>query len=103
MIKTGLRKINLAYSCISFADIAAKLHLESKEVAEGAVAKAIADGVINASIDHDGGFMHAQASLDIYGTQQPAAAFHKRIGFCTDITHQAIRVCLPLCCLPLFR
>ena len=39
VIRMGLRKINVAYSCISFQDIADKLHLESAEVAEGVVAK----------------------------------------------------------------
>ena len=41
VIKTGLRKINLSYSRISFEDICTKLHLESVEDAEFIVAKVI--------------------------------------------------------------
>eukprot|EP01114_Cavostelium_apophysatum_P001766 TRINITY_DN1153_c0_g1_i2.p1 TRINITY_DN1153_c0_g1~~TRINITY_DN1153_c0_g1_i2.p1 ORF type:complete len:427 (-),score=88.81 TRINITY_DN1153_c0_g1_i2:342-1622(-) len=39
VIKAGLRKINLSYSRISFADVCSKLHLESKEDVEFIVAK----------------------------------------------------------------
>lgn len=39
MIKTGLRKINIAYSRISFADICSKLRLESVDDVEFIVAK----------------------------------------------------------------
>lgn len=91
VIRMGLRKINVAYSCISFQDIADKLHLESTEVAEGVVAKAIADGVINASIDHERGFMHTQENIDLYSTQQPSDSFHRRIEFMVDIHHQAVK------------
>ncbi len=55
VIKTGLRKINLSYSRISFADICAKLRLDSAADAEYIVGKAIRDGVIDATIDHAGG------------------------------------------------
>lgn len=51
VIKTGLRKINLAYSRISIQDICHKLHFESEEEAEYIIAKAISDGVIEATID----------------------------------------------------
>lgn len=54
--------------------------------------QAIADGVIKATIDHDGGFMRASQSADVYATQQPTAQYHKRITFCSDIHQQAIRV-----------
>jgi 26S proteasome regulatory subunit N3 len=53
VIKTGLRNIATAYSNISLATIAAKLNLASVEDAEAIVAKAIRDGVISATIDHD--------------------------------------------------
>lgn len=39
VIKAGLRKISMAYSSISFDDIARKLGLENERVAEGVVAK----------------------------------------------------------------
>jgi 26S proteasome regulatory subunit N3 len=58
VIKTGLRKINVAYSRISLADVCTKLHLDAGvEDAEFIVAKAIRDGVIDATIDHAGGYI----------------------------------------------
>ena len=52
VIKFGLRKINLSYSKISLQDVTHKLGLESIQDTECIVAKAIRDGVIDASIDH---------------------------------------------------
>jgi 26S proteasome regulatory subunit N3 len=45
----------LAYSCISLADVAARLHIPSVDDTECIVAKAIRDGAIDAIIDHDKG------------------------------------------------
>ena len=56
--------------------------------------QAIADGVINASIDNEKGYIHAQENTDVYSTQQPTATFHKRIEFMVDIHHQAVKVIL---------
>lgn len=53
VIKFGLKKMNISYSKISLADIASKLSLESVEETEQIVAKAIRDGVIDATINHD--------------------------------------------------
>lgn len=92
VIKTGLRKINLAYSRISLADVCAKLHLDAGvDDAEFIVAKAIRDGVIDATIDHAGGFMQSRESGDIYSTQEPHTAFHRRITFCLDIHNEAVK------------
>ena len=52
VIKTGIRRISIAYSKISLSDIAQQLALDSPEDAEFIVAKAIRDGVIDAQIDH---------------------------------------------------
>lgn len=60
MIKTGVRMINLSYSRISLADIANKLQLDSAEDAEFIVAKAIRDGVIDANIDHQEGYIRSK-------------------------------------------
>ena len=53
VIKAGLRKINLSYSRISFADISLKLNLPKNTDVEFIVAKGIRDGVLNAKIDHE--------------------------------------------------
>ncbi|CAN7981382.1 26S proteasome non-ATPase regulatory subunit 3 [Ixodes scapularis] len=91
VIKTGVRMINLSYLRISLADVAQKLQLDSPEDAEFIVAKAIRDGVIEASIDHDQGYMQSKENMDIYCTREPQAAFHQRICFCLDIHNQSVK------------
>lgn len=91
VIRTGLRRINLAYSRISLADVAQKLCLASKEDAECIVAKAIRDGAIDAIIDHEGGFLQSRDVADVYSTAEPQSAFHARIAFCLDIHNDAIK------------
>jgi len=91
VIKTGLRKINLAYTRISFEDICTKLHLDSPDDAEFIVAKAIRDGVINATINHEGRYIQSKENLDVYSTQEPQAAYHKRIKFCLRTHNEAVK------------
>merc|ERR1712032_1077199 len=90
VIKTGLRKINVAYSRIALKDICEKLHLESVKDTEFIVTKAIKDRVIDASIDHENGFLKSRETRDIYSTQEPLEAFHKRINFCLNIHNDAV-------------
>ena len=54
--------ISLSYSRISLADIAEKLSLESTQDAEYIVAKAIKDGVIEAVINHEEGYVQSRVS-----------------------------------------
>jgi len=91
VIKTGLRKINLSYSRISLADISAKLQLENAEDVEFIVAKAIKDGVIDAVINHEKGFIQSRENQDIYSTREPQQAFHKRITFCLHTHNEAVK------------
>jgi len=91
VIKTGVRMINLSYSRISLADIAQKLLLDSPEDAEFIVAKAIRDGVIEATIDHEQGYVQSKETVDIYSTREPMTAFHQRITFCLDIRNQSVK------------
>lgn len=90
VIKTAIRSIGLSYSRISPADIAKKLGIDSKEDAEFIVAKAIRDGVIEASLDPEG-FMRSKESTDIYSTREPQLAFHQRITFCLDLHNQSVK------------
>lgn len=60
VIKTGIRMISLSYSKISLRDICIKLHLDSEEDAQFIVAKAIRDGVIDATLDHNRGYMKSK-------------------------------------------
>lgn len=91
VIKTGIRMISLSYSRISLADIAEKLQLDSAEDAEYIVAKAIRDGVIEATIDHEQGFMRSKENIDIYATREPQEAFHQRVLFCLDLYTQSVK------------
>ena len=60
VLKFGLKKLNISYSKISLKDIQNKLGLENIDETEQIVAKAIRDGVIEAYIDHDKGFMQSK-------------------------------------------
>ncbi|XP_052389573.1 26S proteasome non-ATPase regulatory subunit 3 isoform X1 [Carassius gibelio] len=91
VIKTGVRMISLSYSRISLADIAQKLQLDSPEDAEFIVAKAIRDGVIEASINHERGYVQSKETMDIYSTREPQLAFHQRISFCLDIHNMSVK------------
>merc|ERR1719321_1775074 len=71
VIKTGLRSINLSYSRISLQDICTKLGLDSEEDAAGVVAKAIVDGVIDATIDYDAKCVSSQGKHDVYASCEP--------------------------------
>ena len=91
IIKTGIRAINLSYSCISLEDVALKLQLESAEDAEYITGKAIRDGVINASIDHVNGCVRSKELLDVYSTNEPQQVFHQRIEFCLNIYNDSVK------------
>jgi len=91
VIKTALRCIGLAYSRITPANIAKKLCLDSPEDAEFIVAKAIRDGVIEATLDPEHGYMQSKEATDIYCTREPQLAFHQRISFCLDLHNQSVK------------
>lgn len=91
VIKTGMRMISLSYSRICLADIAKKLNSDDSQDAEYIAAKAIRDGVIEAKINHEGGFLQSKETTDVYCTPEPQAAFHQRIAFCLDIYNQSIK------------
>ena len=91
VIKTGLRNISLSYSRISFVDIATKLKLDTALDAEYMCAKAIRDGVIEASLNHDGGYLASNTSGNVYSTTQPQEQFHQRIEFCLSVHNDAVR------------
>ena len=71
VLKFGLKKLNISYSKISMKDIMTKLSLESIEETEQIVAKAIRDGVIDAVINHDEGFMQSREQNDVYESNDP--------------------------------
>eukprot|EP00096_Caligus_rogercresseyi_P001964 TRINITY_DN1352_c0_g1_i1.p1 TRINITY_DN1352_c0_g1~~TRINITY_DN1352_c0_g1_i1.p1 ORF type:complete len:360 (+),score=111.05 TRINITY_DN1352_c0_g1_i1:492-1571(+) len=91
VIRTAVRSISLAYSRISLEDVAKKLRLGSALDAESVIAKAIRDGVIEATIDHEKGWMSSKENSDIYCTREPQLAFHQRIEFCLDLHNNSVK------------
>ena len=47
--------------------------------------------MIEAKINHEGGFLQSKETTDVYCTPEPQAAFHQRIAFCLDIYNQSIK------------
>ncbi|GMM28619.1 proteasome regulatory particle lid subunit [Martiniozyma asiatica (nom. inval.)] len=91
VIKTGIRLISLAYKRISLKDICIKLHLENELSAEYIVAKAINDGVVDATIDHTKGYMQSNELVDVYGTTGPQSEFDRRIKFCMTLHNESVK------------
>ncbi|KAI0814032.1 putative proteasome regulatory particle subunit [Xylaria sp. FL0064] len=92
VIKTGIRMMSLSYSRISLRDICIRLHLGSEESAEYIVAKAIRDGVIEATLDREHGFMKSKEVGDVYATREPGEAFHDRIRACLGLHDESVKV-----------
>ena len=92
VIKTGIRMMSLSYARISLRDICLRLGLPSEETAEYIVAKAIRDGVIEATLDHEHGYMKSKDVGDIYATREPGEAFHERIRACLDLHDESVKV-----------
>jgi 26S proteasome regulatory subunit N3 len=91
VVKAGLRKLNMSYSRISLQDVATRLGLASATSAEFVVAKAVRDGVMDATINHAQGYVQSHDLLDVYTTTEPAEAFHRRIAYCLTTHNDAVR------------
>ncbi|MCJ1471380.1 26S proteasome non-ATPase regulatory subunit [Lambiella insularis] len=91
VIKTGIRMMSLSYARISLRDICVRLGLPSEETAEYIVAKAIRDDVIEATLDHEHGYMKSKDVGDIYATREPGEAFHERIRACLDLHDESVK------------
>ncbi len=91
VVKAGLRRLNTSYSRISLDDIANRLGLASATSAEFVVAKAVRDGVIDATIYHDEGYVQSHDLVDVYATVEPMEAFHRRIAYCMTTHNDAVR------------
>lgn len=94
VIRTGLRNISISYFRISLADVAEKLRLKSPNPvadAESLLAKAISDGAVDATLDHENGWMVSKETGDVYSTNEPQIAFNSRIAFCLNMHNEAVR------------
>lgn len=90
VIKSGLKRINLAYSVISLGDVASKLGLKEDDT-EFIVAKAIRDGVIEAYIDHENRVLRSKVLEDVYMTNEPQVLLQKRIEFCIGLRNDTVK------------
>ena len=91
VVKAGLRKLHISYSRLSLQDVADRLGLPSAKSAEYVVAKAVRDGVLDATIYHKEGYVQSHDLVDVYATKEPAEAFHNRIAFCLTTHNDAVR------------
>mmetsp|Transcript_60015 Transcript_60015/g.89145 ORF Transcript_60015/g.89145 Transcript_60015/m.89145 type:complete len:426 (+) Transcript_60015:313-1590(+) len=91
VVKAGLRKLKLSYSRISLDDVATRLGLPNATSAEFVVAKAVRDGVIDATIDHEQKYVQSHDLVDVYATTEPTEAFHRRIAYCLTTHNDAVR------------
>jgi 26S proteasome regulatory subunit N3 len=85
--------LSLSYSRISLRDTCIKLQLDSEEDAEYVVSKAIRDGVVDALINHEEGYIKSKECVDVYSTNEPQNAFHQRISFCLNLHNESVTVC----------
>lgn len=53
--------------------------------------QAIRDGVIEAVLNHEKGWMQSKETTDIYSTREPQMAFHERIEFCLDLHNNSVK------------
>lgn len=91
VVKAGLRKLHVSYSRLSLQDVADRLGLPSAASAEYVVAKAVRDGVLDATIYHEEGYVQSHDLVDVYATKEPAEAFHRRIAYCLTTHNEAVR------------
>lgn len=93
VVKAGLRKLQTCYSRLSLADVAQRLGLANAQQAELVVAKAIRDGVLDATIHHKEQYISSHNDLHnvVYATKEPAQAFHRRIAYCLTMHNDAVR------------
>ena len=91
VIRTGLKKISISYSRISFDDICEKLNLENTDDVEFVVAKAIKDGIIDAIINHEEGYIQSRETINVYNTTEPKESFDKRVDFLLKIHNETLK------------
>jgi 26S proteasome regulatory subunit N3 len=91
VVKAGLRNLHLSYSRLSLQDVADRLGLPSAASAELVVAKAVRDGVLDATIHHEEGYVQSHDLVDVYATSEPSEALHRRIAYCLTTHNDAVK------------
>ena len=90
VIKTGIRMISLTYKKIMLRDICLKLRLDSEQAAEYMVSRSIRDGVIEAKINHEKGYIETTGLLNVYDTRNPQISFDERIKFVSQLHDESV-------------
>ena len=91
VVKAGLRNLHLSYSRLSLQDVADRLGLPSAQSAELVVAKAVRDGVLDATIHHQEQYVQSHDLVDVYATSEPSEALHRRIAYCLTTHNDAVK------------
>ena len=47
--------------------------------------------MIEATLDHEAGVLVSNEIVDVYSTEEPQKAFHRRIVFCLDVHNEAVK------------
>jgi 26S proteasome regulatory subunit N3 len=68
VVKAGLRKLHVSYSRLSLQDVADRLGLPLATSVEFVVAKAVRDGVLDATIHHEEGYVQSHDLVDVYAS-----------------------------------
>ncbi|KIH54302.1 proteasome regulatory subunit [Ancylostoma duodenale] len=80
---------------VVMADIAKKLGMSNEVETEYLVAKAIADGAIDAVITCDTKdgerYMRSSETVNVYTTTEPQMHFDSRIRYCLELHNQAVK------------
>lgn len=93
VIRAAVRRISVAYSCISMRDVQRKLQLSRPDEAKFILAKAIKEGVCDAELKEDGGdgALKSKEAGELYSSDEPQFEFNRRIAFCLDLYNQAVK------------
>jgi 26S proteasome regulatory subunit N3 len=119
VVSSGLRRLCVIYSCLSFGHIFRKLSLTNVKEAESITARAIKDGLIRAVIikgepvpvvssenvgsemvkedddeDYSLGYVRILEDERIYETNLPESQFQQRIDVCVDLNDRLTKVCV---------
>ncbi|CDW57663.1 26S proteasome non ATPase regulatory subunit 3 [Trichuris trichiura] len=91
VIKAAVRGIALVYSRIGLEAVRKKLGLSSTLDAEYVMAKAISEGMVEAEINHEEGYVRSKELLDVYSTTEPRMQFSMRAVYCFELFAQAMK------------
>jgi hypothetical protein len=79
--------------CVKCWDEALLVQCSSSGRLRGLMRQAIRDGVLDASLNHEEGYLCGLETTDVYSTTEPQAAFDRRIKFSLEVHNEAVKVC----------